>query len=95
MVNGLFSRPGGPTIDSAAAAKRRIVSSGIGIVGVTMAREFRHLQNLLDLAREPSSEKRRQLLRQVTDLFLDAPEELSASEIGHFSDVIGRIAFDL
>ena len=35
------------------------------------------LQDLIELAREPSSERRRELLREITDLFLaQSPERL-------------------
>lgn len=60
-----------------------------------MSEEFHHLQKLVDLAREPSSLNRRLLLREVTDLFLEAPEDLSEGEVDQFSDVMGRVAFDL
>lgn len=60
-----------------------------------MAKEYHHLQNLVDLAKEPSSERRRQLLREVTDLFLESPEDLSTAEVDQFSEIMGRVAFDL
>jgi len=55
----------------------------------------RSLLDLLDLAHESSSENRRQLLREVTDLFLDAPADHSEAESEHFGWVMGRIAKDM
>lgn len=54
-----------------------------------------HLSRLLDLAKEPSSERRRDLLREVTDLFLDAPQQYSESESDHFGAIMGRVAIDM
>lgn len=51
-----------------------------------------HLRDLIDLAKEPSSERRRDLLRSVTDLFLEQPADHSALERGHFSDIMGSVA---
>jgi uncharacterized protein (DUF2336 family) len=55
----------------------------------------RSLLDLLDLAHESSSDNRRQLLREVTDLFLEAPTDHSDSENEHFGWVMGRIAKDM
>ena len=46
------------------------------------------LEKLVDLAREPSSDKRRELLREITDVFLAAPDAHSASERGHFDAIM-------
>jgi len=53
---------------------------------------FTHLRDLIDLAQEPSSERRRDLLRNVTDLFLEQPAEHNAIELDHFSDIMGNVA---
>lgn len=53
------------------------------------------LERLAGLARETSSERRRELLREVTDLFLEAPKELSEEETEHFADIMAKVAFDL
>ena len=53
------------------------------------------LQNLIDLAKEPSGERRRDLLREVTDLFLEKPADLSEAETQHFSEIMSKVAFDL
>lgn len=50
---------------------------------------------LLDLAKETSSEKRRDLLRQVTDVFLDAPDARSERESALFDDIFAAVASDL
>jgi len=57
--------------------------------------EPHHLLDLLDLARETSSEKRRLLLRQITDIFVETPETYSDVETEQFGAVMGRIARDV
>lgn len=53
---------------------------------------YDRLQQLIDLAKESSSEKRRDLLRQVTDIFLEQPDDYSEVEREHFADIMGRAA---
>jgi len=53
------------------------------------------LNNLVDLARENTSEGRRELLRGVTDLFLEAPAGLNPAEVHLFGDVIGDLVHDM
>ena len=53
---------------------------------------FTHLRDLIDLAQEPSSERRRDLLRNVTDLFLEQPADHNAVELDHFSNIMGNVA---
>lgn len=60
-----------------------------------MAQDIRRLQSLVDLASEPSGEKRRDLLRGITDIFLEDPEGLSEVESGHMSEIMGQVAYDL
>ncbi|MEE9544812.1 MAG: DUF2336 domain-containing protein [Rhodospirillales bacterium] len=60
-----------------------------------MSEKFGHLESLARLAKEGSPDKRRDLLREVTDLFLEAPEELSEREKDHFAAIIGKVAFEL
>jgi uncharacterized protein (DUF2336 family) len=55
----------------------------------------RSLSDLIDLAQKSSSENRRQLLREVTDLFLEAPEAHSDTEQEHFGSIMGQIARDV
>ncbi len=51
---------------------------------------------LLDLARETSSEKRRELLRQVTDVFLAPPShQRTDREADLFDEIVGAVASDL
>lgn len=60
-----------------------------------MTAPFAHLQRLVTLAQEPSSDKRRELLREVTDLFLERPQERSAEESEHFGAIMGKVAADM
>jgi uncharacterized protein (DUF2336 family) len=54
------------------------------------------LYDLIELAKEPSSERRRELLREVTDLFLaQAPSKLDPGQIALFDDVMGRITSEM
>jgi uncharacterized protein (DUF2336 family) len=57
-----------------------------------MAEVVESLQNLLALAGEPSSEKRRQLLEAVSELFFEEPEGHSARESELFGDVLALAA---
>jgi uncharacterized protein (DUF2336 family) len=54
------------------------------------------LYGLIELAREPSSERRRELLREVTDLFLThGPGQLDAAHIDLFDDIMSRISSEM
>jgi len=53
------------------------------------------LTKLLDLAQEPSSDKRRELLREVTDVFFENPAAYSDRENAYFGEIIGHVAFAL
>ena len=50
---------------------------------------------LIDLAKEPSSEKRRELLREVTDLFLEDPPSFNGAERDHFGAILSSVAGDM
>ena len=50
---------------------------------------------LLDLAKEGSSEKRRELLRQITDVFLAQPSDRSEKEAVLFDEIVAAVASDL
>lgn len=50
---------------------------------------------LLDLAKEGSSEKRRELLRQITDVFLADPPDRSDRESQLFDEIVVAVASDL
>jgi uncharacterized protein (DUF2336 family) len=54
-----------------------------------------HLQYLVDMAREPSEERRRQLLKEVTDLFFETADTISDSERAHFGEIMGRVAAEM
>ena len=54
------------------------------------------LHDLIALAREPSSERRRELLREITDLFLAQPAEaMDAGQAALFDEVMQRIAGEM
>jgi len=50
---------------------------------------------LLDLAREPSGEKRRELLLQITDAFIANPAARTDKEASIFDDIFAAVATDL
>lgn len=50
------------------------------------------LNSLVELARERSSERRRTLLREVTDMFFDAPPERDTPMSLEFDQVLSRLA---
>src|SRR5579862_8303945 len=52
------------------------------------------LNDLIALAQEPSSEKRRVLLRELTDLFFSNPEH-RAGEMALFDDVLTQLAGEM
>lgn len=60
-----------------------------------MSDEPSQLHLLIDLAKEPSSDKRRELLRRVTDLFLDKAPAYNDTERDHFGAILGLVAVDM
>jgi uncharacterized protein (DUF2336 family) len=50
---------------------------------------------LIDLARAPTSEKRRELLREATDLFFDTASDRTSRETQLFDDVLRTVAKDM
>lgn len=60
-----------------------------------MAAPANNFALLLDLAKEGSSEKRRELLRQITDVFLADPPERSDREAQLFDEIVVAVAADL
>ena len=50
---------------------------------------------LLDLAKETSSDKRRELLRNVTDMFLADPAGLTGANCAAFDEIVGAVVSDL
>jgi len=53
------------------------------------------LYDLIELAKEPSSERRRELLRQVTDLFFAGPEAHPPGEMALFDDVLTQLSSEM
>lgn len=53
------------------------------------------LHDLIELAQEPSSERRRELLRGVTDLFFTSDEQRGANEMALFDDVMSQLAGEM
>ncbi len=53
------------------------------------------LQDLVALASETSSEKRRELLEGVTGMFLENPDDYNQQESDLFGDILGRVAHDV
>jgi uncharacterized protein (DUF2336 family) len=58
---------------------------------MTMTAGASPLHDLIALAREPSSARRRELLRRVTDLFLAGSQAADASEMAAFDSVMGTL----
>ncbi|MDX2235053.1 MAG: DUF2336 domain-containing protein [Hyphomonadaceae bacterium] len=50
---------------------------------------------LLDLAKAPTSEKRRELLREATDLFFETADVRTSRETGLFDDVLRSVAREM
>ena len=57
-----------------------------------MSEKLTRFSRLIDLAKETSSEKRRDLLREVTDAFLEDPNRHSDKERDHFGAILGLVA---
>jgi len=53
------------------------------------------LESLVELAGETSSDRRRELLREITDVFLQNPESYNAKESEYFGEIMGKVAYDL
>lgn len=60
-----------------------------------MSRDLEHLETLAGMAKESSSEGRLELLREVTDLFLEEPETLNENEIAGFDGVMNILATEV
>ena len=50
------------------------------------------LVHLVDLASEPSSDRRRDLLREITNVFLDKTVSYNETENWYFGDILGKVA---
>jgi uncharacterized protein (DUF2336 family) len=53
------------------------------------------LERLIDLAGEQSSDRRRELLHEITDVFLTDPQTYNSQESRYFGEIMGKVAFDL
>lgn len=53
------------------------------------------LVSLIDLAKEPSSEKRRLLLREVTNIFMTHPEDIGDAEMALYDEVMSQLSDDM
>jgi len=60
-----------------------------------MPHKTSRLKDLVDLAKERSSEKRRELLRNVTDVFLEAAPSYSDAERDHFGAIMSCVAREM
>lgn len=60
-----------------------------------MGTSLRKLESLVELAGETSSERRRELLRDIADVFLESPDTYSSTELQYFGDIMGKVAYDL
>lgn len=49
------------------------------------------LKQLIAVAKEGSSEKRRDLLREITDVFMTTPDRFTSSEMQHFDVIMSRV----
>ncbi len=50
------------------------------------------LKQLIEVAREDSSDKRRDLLREITDVFMAAPDRYTSAEMQHFDVILSKVA---
>jgi len=57
-----------------------------------MTADSSRLKQLIAVARDGSSEKRRDLLRDITDVFMAAPDRYTPSELQHFDVIMSRSA---
>ncbi|CAN5336785.1 DUF2336 domain-containing protein [soil metagenome] len=53
------------------------------------------LLQLIELAQEPSSERRRELLREVTDLFFATTDTAAPTEAGLFDEILSQLSSDM
>jgi uncharacterized protein (DUF2336 family) len=49
------------------------------------------LKQLIDVAREGSTEKRADLLREITDVFMAAPDRYTSTEMQHFDVILSKV----
>lgn len=56
-----------------------------------MSGEQSRLKQLIALAKEDSAEKRGVLLREITDVFMAAPDRYTSSEMQHFDVIMSKV----
>ena len=56
-----------------------------------MSAQTSRLKELIAVAKEGSSEKRRDLLREITDVFMAAPDRYTSSEMQHFDVILSKV----
>jgi uncharacterized protein (DUF2336 family) len=56
-----------------------------------MSGEQSRLKQLISLAKEDSAEKRGSLLREITDVFMAAPDRYTSSEMQHFDVIMSKV----
>lgn len=56
-----------------------------------MSGEQSRLKQLISLAKEDSAEKRGALLREITDVFMAAPDRYTSSEMQHFDVIMSKV----
>ncbi|MEO0879055.1 MAG: DUF2336 domain-containing protein [Pseudomonadota bacterium] len=56
-----------------------------------MAGEQSRLKQLIAVAKEDSSAKRRDLLREITDVFMASPDRYTSSEMQHFDVIMSKV----
>ncbi len=60
-------------------------------MAATKAEGVSRLKQLVDVAREGSTEKRADLLREITDVFMAAPDRYTSSEMQHFDVILSKV----
>ena len=55
-----------------------------------MAAEPSRLKELIAVAKEGSSDKRRDLLKEITDVFMTQPDRYTSTEMQHFDVIMSR-----
>jgi len=53
--------------------------------------ETSRLKQLIAVAQEDSSDRRRDLLREITDVFMAAPDRYTSSEMQHFDVIMSKV----
>jgi uncharacterized protein (DUF2336 family) len=56
-----------------------------------MSGETSRLKQLIAVAKEGSSDKRRDLLREITDVFMAAPDRYTSTEMQHFDVILSKV----